>query len=109
MASDHVLTVCLWVGFGLFLIGILGVLVRDNILVVLMSLELMLGGASLVLVAFSNYLGCLDGCLLVLFVLGVGAVEVALALVLITCLYRRCGEISIEALTIVWKEDEALW
>ena len=62
----------------LFCIGLLGVIVRRNILVIYMSLELMLNAANLALVAFSRFNNNLDGQVIVVFVITVAAAEVAL-------------------------------
>jgi NADH-quinone oxidoreductase subunit K len=82
----------------LFCIGLLGVLVRRNVLVIYMSLELMLNAANLALVAFSRYNNNLDGQILVVFVITVAAAEVALGLALIVALYRRRQTTHVEDL-----------
>jgi len=80
----------------LFCIGLLGVIVRRNLLVVYMSIELMLNSANLLLVAFSRYNGSLDGQLMVFFTITVAAAEVAVGLALIVALYRRFKAINSE-------------
>jgi NADH-quinone oxidoreductase subunit K len=82
----------------LFCVGLLGVIVRRNILVIYMSLELMLNAANLALVAFSRFNNNLDGQVLVLFVITVAAAEVALGLALIVALYRRRQTTHVEDL-----------
>ena len=64
----------------LFLIGVLGVLVRRNVIVITMCIELMLNGANLSLVAFSRQWGNHDGQIFVFMVVVVAAVEVAVGL-----------------------------
>src|ERR1700677_1924449 len=76
------------VSFLLFALGLLGVIIRRNVLVIYMSLELMLNAANLSLVAFSRYNSNLDGQVLVFFVITVAASEVAVGLALIVALYR---------------------
>jgi NADH-quinone oxidoreductase subunit K len=82
----------------LFCIGLLGVIVRRNILVIYMSLELMLNAANLALVAFGRYNNNLDGQVMVVFVITVAAAEVALGLALIVALYRRRQTTHVEDL-----------
>lgn len=82
----------------LFCIGLLGVIVRRNLLVMYMSLELMLNAANLALVAFGRYKNNLDGQILVIFVITVAAAEVALGLALIVALYRRRQTTHVEDL-----------
>ncbi|PDH28875.1 MAG: NADH-quinone oxidoreductase subunit NuoK [Puniceicoccaceae bacterium MED-G30] len=73
----------------LFAIGLLGVLLRKNTLVIYMSLELMLNAVNLALVAFSRYNNTMDGNLFVFFIITVAAAEVAVGLAIIVALYRR--------------------
>jgi NADH-quinone oxidoreductase subunit K len=82
----------------LFCIGLAGVLVRRNLLVIYMSLELMLNAANLALTAFSRFNNNLDGQVLVTFVITVAAAEVALGLALIVALYRRRQTTHVEDL-----------
>jgi NADH-quinone oxidoreductase subunit K len=82
----------------LFCVGLLGVIVRRNILVIYMSLELMLNAANLALVAFSRFNNNLDGQIIVLFIITVAAAEVALGLALIVALYRRRQTTHVEDL-----------
>jgi NADH-quinone oxidoreductase subunit K len=77
------------VSAALFGLGLLGVLVRRNLLVLYMSLELMLNAANLALVAFSRFNRSLDGQVMVFFVITVAAAEVAVGLALIVALYRQ--------------------
>jgi len=73
----------------LFGLGLVGVLLRRNLLVVYMSIEMMLSAASLALVAFSRFHGGLDGQVLVFFVITVAAAEAAVGLALIVALRRH--------------------
>ena len=83
----------------LFSLGLLGVIVRRNVLVIYMALELMLNAANLALVAFSRYNNNLDGQIMVFFVITVAASEVAVGLALIVALYRRKQTTHVEDLT----------
>lgn len=86
------------VAVALFAIGLLGVLIRRNTLVVFMCLELMLVAATLALVAFSRFNGTMDGNVFVFFILTVAAAEVAVGLALIVALFRRRQTIQLDEL-----------
>src|SRR5436190_13670275 len=73
----------------LFAIGALGVLLRRNPIIVLLSLEIMLNGANLALIAFSRQLGHMDGQVFALAVMAVAASEVVVGLGLVVALARR--------------------
>ena len=83
----------------LFCLGLVGVIVRRNLLVIYMSLELMLNSANLALVAFSRFNNNLDGQLMVFFIITVAAAEVAVGLALIVALYRKKQTAHVEDLT----------
>lgn len=72
----------------LFTIGMLGVVSRRNILIVLLSVELMLNAAAVAFVSFSAYHGNLDGQVMVFFVITVAAAEVAVGLAMVIALFR---------------------
>ena len=83
----------------LFCLGLLGVIVRRNLLVIYMSLELMLNAANLALVAFSRFTNNLDSQVFVFFVITVAAAEVSVGLALIVALYRKRQSAHVEDLT----------
>ena len=83
----------------LFCLGLLGVIVRRNLLVIYMSLELMLNSANLALVAFSRFNNHLNGQVMVFFIITVAAAEVAVGLALIVALYRKRQTAHVEDLT----------
>jgi NADH-quinone oxidoreductase subunit K len=83
----------------LFALGLLGVLVRRNLLVIYLSLELMLNAANLALVSFSRFENNPDGQVFVFFIITVAAAEVAVGLALIVALYRRHETAHVEDLT----------
>ena len=87
---------CQIVAAMLFLIGAFGVLVRRNMVVILMCIELMLNGANLSLVAFSRQWGNLDGQMFVFFVIVVAAVEVAVGLAIVISLMRNRDSVNVE-------------
>jgi NADH-quinone oxidoreductase subunit K len=82
----------------LFAIGLLGVLLRKNTLVIFMCLELMLVAATLGLVAFSRYNGTMDGNVFVFFILTVAAAEVAVGLAIIVALFRKRQTVQVDQL-----------
>ena len=82
-----------------FCLGLLGVIVRRNLLVIYMSLELMLNAANLALVAFSRYTDSLDGQVFVFFIITVAAAEVSVGLAMIVALYRKRQTAHVEDLT----------
>lgn len=82
----------------LFAIGMLGVLLRKNTLVIFMSLELMLNAVNLALVAFSRYNGTMDGNLFVFFIITVAAAEVAIGLAIIVALFRKRQSVMVDQL-----------
>lgn len=73
----------------LFTLGVLGVLIRRNALVVFMSVELMLNAANLAFVAFAREHATVDGQVLVFFVITVAAAEVAVGLALLVAIFRN--------------------
>src|SRR5512141_1671529 len=85
----------------LFALGLLGVLVRRNLLIIYMSLELMLNAGNLALVAFSRFNppNNLDGQVMVFFIITVAAAEVAVGLALIVALFRKRQTVQVEDLT----------
>jgi NADH-quinone oxidoreductase subunit K len=83
----------------LFCIGVLGVILRRNLLVMYMGLELMLNAANLALVAFSRFNNNLNGQIMVFFIITVAAAEVSVGLALIVALYRKRQSAHVEDLT----------
>lgn len=87
----------LTVGALLFVIAVFGIFLnRKNVIVILMSLELMLLGVNVNLVAFSAALGDLVGQVFTLFVLTVAAAEAAIGLAILVCFFRNRGTIAVE-------------
>src|SRR5881628_687569 len=89
----------LFVSALLFSLGLLGVIMRRNLLIIYMSLELMLNAANLALVAFSRFNNRLDGQVMVFFIITVAAAEVSVGLALIVALYRKRQTAHVEDLT----------
>ena len=85
----------------LFTIGVVGVLVRRNALVIFMSVELMLNAANLAFVAFSRFLHSLDGQVFVFFVMTVAAAEVAIGLAIIVNVFRLKETIYVDEIDLL--------
>ena len=81
----------------LFSLGLLGVLLRKNVLVILMSIELMLNAVNLTLIAFSRFTGSVDGQILVFFVMTVAAAEAGVGLALAVTVYKKFKEVNIRS------------
>lgn len=85
----------------LFTIGVVGVLVRRNVIIVFMCIELMLNSVNLTLAAFSSYLGDQTGQLLVFFVMAVAAAEAAVGLAIVISLFRNKQTVNIDEINIL--------
>jgi len=79
----------------LFCIGVIGVLVRRNAIIIFMCIELMLNAVNLTFVAFSSYLGNSTGQMIVFFVMAVAAAEAAVGLAIIIALFRNRPTVNI--------------
>ena len=91
----------LMLGAMLFVIGVVGVLIRKNIIIILLSIELMLNAANINFVAFSHYLQDITGQVFVFFVMTVAAAEVAVGLAIIIALYRNRSTINVEDINLM--------
>ncbi|MCM2281161.1 MAG: NADH-quinone oxidoreductase subunit NuoK [Bdellovibrionaceae bacterium] len=79
----------------LFTLGMLGVLLRKNVIVILMSIELMLNAVNITFIAFSRYSGNIDGQVMVFFVMTIAAAEAAVGLALAVLIFKRFKEVNI--------------
>jgi NADH-quinone oxidoreductase subunit K len=93
------LTYYLVISAVLFTLGILGVLLRRNALVIFMSLEMMFNAANLLFVAFANYYQILDGQIFVFFIMAVAAAEVGVGLALMVAIFRSKHSIDIDQMS----------
>jgi len=82
----------------IFSIGVVGVLIRRNVIVIMMSIELMLNSVNLLLVVFSVFHGDASGQVFVFFVMALAAAEVAVGLAIIMMVYRNTRSIDIDIL-----------
>ena len=85
----------------IFSIGILGVLIRRNAIIIFMSIELMLNAVNLSLVGFSRYYNSVDGQVFVFLVMTLAAAEVAVGLAIIVSLFRNKNSINIDEMNIL--------
>ncbi|HCP45384.1 MAG TPA: NADH-quinone oxidoreductase subunit NuoK [Deltaproteobacteria bacterium] len=92
MPLDHLLIVA----FVLFVVGAAGVMVRRNLIVVLMSIELMLNAVNLAFVSFSRQMVDHDGQVMVLMIFVVAAVEVAIGMAILVNMYRQKRSLSVD-------------
>ncbi|MBW6472697.1 MAG: NADH-quinone oxidoreductase subunit NuoK [Anaerolineaceae bacterium] len=83
----------------MFTVGVLGVILRRNALVIFMSLELMFNAANLVFVTFASYYQILTGQIFVFFVMAVAAAEVAVGLALMVAIFRTKRSIDIDQMS----------
>lgn len=92
----------LTVAAALFALGIFGIFLnRKNVIVILMSVELMLLAVNINLIAFSAYLGDLVGQVFALFVLTVAAAEAAVGLAILVVYFRNRGSIAVEDINLM--------
>jgi NADH-quinone oxidoreductase subunit K len=85
----------------LFSIGTIGVLTRKNVIVMFMCIELMLNAVNLTFVAFSRYLGNLDGQIFVFFIMTVAAAEAAVGLALIIAFFNNKESIDVDDVNLM--------
>ncbi len=85
----------------LFVIGVGGVMFRRNLIVILMSLELMLNSVNLTFIAMARYLESIEGQVIVLFVMVVAAAEVAVGLAIAVTVFRQRGSINVDDVSLM--------
>ena len=85
----------------LFSIGTIGVLTRRNAIVIFMCVEMMLNAVNLTFIAFSKYLGNIDGQVFVFFVMTVAAAEAAVGLALMIAFYKNRESIDVEDINLM--------
>jgi NADH-quinone oxidoreductase subunit K len=89
----------IWLATAVFTIGVFGFLTRRNIIIMFMSIELMLNGVNISLIAFSHYLQDLRGQILSFFVITVAAAEAAIGLAIIIALFRNKATTHVDEMT----------
>jgi NADH-quinone oxidoreductase subunit K len=86
---------------ALFILGVVGFIIRRNILIMFMSIELMLNAAGIVLVGFSNKLGRMDPQVFTVFVIALAAAEAAVGLAIIIALFRNRESVNIDEMKLL--------
>jgi NADH-quinone oxidoreductase subunit K len=79
-----------------FIIGVLGFLTRRNVIIMLLSVELMLNGVNISLVAFSHYMQDIRGQIMAFFIIAVAAAEAAIGLAIIIALFRNKATVHVD-------------
>lgn len=88
----------IWLAIALFSIGVIGVLIRRNAIVIFMCIELMLNAVNLLLVAFSKYHQDASAQIFVFFIMVVAAAEVSVGLAIIVMVYRHTKSVDVNIL-----------
>lgn len=88
-------------GALLFGVGVMGVLVRRNALVIFMSIELMLNAVNLTFVTFSRYLENINGQICVFFIMTLAAAEVAVGLAIVILIFRNRGTTNVDDINLM--------
>ena len=88
-------------GTGLFIIGVVGVLTRRNVLIILMSIELILNAVNINLMAFSQYFKSVDGQVFAIFVITDAAAEAAVGLGLIIAFFRNKETVNADEIDLL--------
>jgi len=91
----------LFLGAALFTIGVVGVLTRKNIMVILMSIELMMNAVNINLIAFSRHLGQTSGQIFAIFVIVVAAAEAAVGLGIVIAMFRNKETMNINEIDLM--------
>ncbi|MFB3108868.1 MAG: NADH-quinone oxidoreductase subunit NuoK [Candidatus Binatia bacterium] len=89
MGSTLPLNYVLMLSGIVFAIGVIGVIIRRNLIIIMMSIELMLNAVNLAFVAFARFHGYMDGQVIVLFVMTVAAAEAVVGLAIIITVFRQ--------------------
>ena len=101
MTPELTYRLCLTLSAVLFAVGVAGVLIRRNAIVIFMCIELMLNAANLAFVTFSRHLGVLNGQAVVFFVMAVAAAEVAVGLAIIVTVFRTRSSVNVDELKLL--------
>jgi NADH-quinone oxidoreductase subunit K len=91
----------LFLGAALFTIGVIGVLTRKNIMIILMSIELMMNAVNINLIAFSGHLGQTAGQVFAIFVITVAAAEAAVGLGIVIAMFRNKETMNISEIDLM--------
>lgn len=98
---EHTIHYTLLLSCGLFTMGAFGVLIRKNLIVMFMCVELMLNAVNLAFVSFSRMWGQLDGQIFVFFVMAVAAAEAAVGLAIVVAVFRNFRSVQSSELDLL--------
>ena len=90
------ITYYLWLAALLFTIGLAGVLIKRNALILMMSIELMLNAANLTFLAFARQHGDVGGHAIAFFIIAVAAAEAAVGLAIVIAIFRTRGALNVD-------------
>jgi NADH-quinone oxidoreductase subunit K len=85
----------------LFVVGTIGVMIRKNVIIILISIELMMNAANLALVAFSRHFDMMDGQVIAFLAMTIGAAETAVGLAIIICIFRDRDKLHIDDINLL--------
>jgi NADH-quinone oxidoreductase subunit K len=86
---------------AIFIIGAVGVMTRRNAIIIFMSIEMMLNSVNLTLVAFSAFMGNIEGQIFVFFIMAVAAAEAAIGLAIVLAIFRKKKTIYVDEVNIM--------
>ena len=101
LISGVPLTYYLSLAAAMFAIGVLGVLLRRNAVVIFMSVELMLNAVNLVFIAFSKSMGIVGGEVIVFFVMAIAAAEAAVGLAILVAIHRHKKTVFVDEINLL--------
>ena len=101
LISGVPLTYYLSLGAAMFGIGVLGVLLRRNAVVIFMSVELMLNAVNLVFITFSKSMGIIGGEVIVFFVMAIAAAEAAVGLAILVAIHRHKKTVFVDEINLL--------
>ena len=101
LISGVPLTYYLSLAAAMFAIGVLGVLLRRNAVVIFMSVELMLNAVNLVFIAFSKSMGIIGGEVIVFFVMAIAAAEAAVGLAILVTIHRHKKTVFVDEINLL--------
>ena len=101
LISGVPLTYYLSLAAAMFAIGVLGVLLRRNAVVIVMSVELMLNAVNLVFIAFSKSMGIIGGEVIVFFVMAIAAAEAAVGLAILVAIHRHKKTVFVDEINLL--------
>ena len=96
----------LFVSICMFILGLIGVMKRSNLIMLFISTEILLNAANVALVAIGEYKDDLNGQVFAIFIIGIAASELAVGLGLLVRFYKKTGSFSIQDLQTIGQKDD---